>query len=603
MKSKRLLALMLGGLSITLLSCSLLNKNSSSSDNSKTPSTVNTSTNDVTPSTTVTPTSSVTPSTTSTTSSTTEGEISLISTDGYAEGLYAEFKSLNNKKAKDFNIKYKKHSSDTYKSLDKELIRDLSNGNIRFDVVGIKADKYDYLIQIGDKVIIQKENIAVSAHDRSGYAHFNVTQGVGAYNNDGTLKDNAVIVYVTDETKNTVTANINNKTYTGLSNIIKASKDVNQPIDVRIVGKITAATWNPLTVSKYSAATTTTVKGANNKYLALQNYDENQIISGGFNTLNTTNATKLNGLTNKIKYDSSKKEFDSYYNMLDVSNAKNITVEGIGTDAEIFQWGFTWKSSKSVEIRNLTFTDYTEDACSFESGDSDSDLTTLNAFNYTNIWLHNNTFNKGINYWDVCSEQDKHDGDGATDFKRVAYVTISYNHYIKNHKTGLVGGGDSQMTASLTFHHNYYDECQSRLPFARQANMHMYNNYYYKSTGNNMQIYANAYAFIENCYFENVKKTFIFNTNGTPAVKSFNNVFISCGSYNVAGVTTVTSRTEAVTNSNIFGQTFDINSNIFYYDSVNKKSNVEYMTTAEKAKEDCKKYSGAGAKSSPLLSE
>lgn len=47
---------------------------------------------------------------------------------------------------------------------------------------------------------------SITAYDRSGYAHFNYTSGVGAYNDDGTPKANAQIIYVTEATKNTVTA-------------------------------------------------------------------------------------------------------------------------------------------------------------------------------------------------------------------------------------------------------------------------------------------------------------------------------------------------------------------------------------------------------------
>ena len=49
-----------------------------------------------------------------------------------------------------------------------------------------------------------RNGIQVYEYDRSGYAHFNYDEGVGAYNNDGTPKDNAIIVYVTEENKNTV---------------------------------------------------------------------------------------------------------------------------------------------------------------------------------------------------------------------------------------------------------------------------------------------------------------------------------------------------------------------------------------------------------------
>ena len=65
-----------------------------------------------------------------------------------------------------------------------------------------------------------------------------------------------------------------------------------------------AATWNYLAESSYSTATTSTIVGANGEYLELQNYDEKSLIKGGFNTLNESIYSKLDGLTNKIKYDS-----------------------------------------------------------------------------------------------------------------------------------------------------------------------------------------------------------------------------------------------------------------------------------------------------------
>lgn len=43
--------------------------------------------------------------------------------------------------------------------------------------------------------------------------------------------------------------------------------------------------------------------------------------------------------------------------MLDVTGSKGgLTVEGIGDDANILKWGFTFKSNcQDVEVRNLTF--------------------------------------------------------------------------------------------------------------------------------------------------------------------------------------------------------------------------------------------------------
>nr|MCR5350080.1 hypothetical protein [Acholeplasmatales bacterium] len=565
--------------------------------------------------------------------------ISINECDGYGEAAYLLFDAQSGEQ---YDAYYKKTSDSSYTKIDPELVR-VNGTNGRVDVVGLSAGEYQIKVEnrTNNSIYAISDSFNVYAQDRSGYAHFNNTDGVGAYKNDGTLKDNVVIVYVNETNKNTVTAKIGSSTYTGISDIIKHATNSNYPVDIRILGTVGAATWSKSSpsVSKYSAATTSTVKGLNGQYLELKNYSESDLIDGGYNELDESTYSKLNGLVNKIKYDSSKKEFDSYYNMLDVSGAKNVTVEGIGADAEISQWGFTWKSSNSIEIKNITFDAYTEDACGIEGSGSDSSLTSLSSFTSKNYWIHNNTFNKGVNYWDVCSEQDKHDGDGATDLKRCAYVTLSYNEYYNNHKTGLVGGGDSQITGAVTFHHNYYNQCQSRLPFARQANMHMYNNYYYRSTGNNMQIYAGAYAFIENCYFEGVSKTFTvsneyFKTNDTsiqsgkkyytksnsnyleasyevgtsisgqkiddvdiyekktPAVKSFNNIFSNCGNY--SGATIVESRTQQVTNGNLFDSSFDTNSGIFYYDSVNEKSRVSIMNTAEETKLLVPVYAGAG---------
>lgn len=86
----------------------------------------------------------------------------------------------------------------------------------------------------------------------------------------------------------------------------------------------------------------------------------------------------------------------------------------------------------------------------------------------------------------------------------------------------------------MTFHHNYYENCASRLPLGRQANMHMYNNYYYKSTGTNMSIRANGYAFVENCYVEACNNP--FETKGTGVIKLYGTTIVSSKGTNTAVV-------------------------------------------------------------------
>lgn len=562
----------------------------------------------------------------------------MTATYGYSEGLYAVFNETNPASTA-IKVEVKKSGDPTYTRVDNNLVRTQAKGSTaRVDVVGLAEGTYDLKITNSNGVSQVKASISVSRYDRSGYAHFktpneetgvSVSDGIGAYKNDGTLKENAVVVYVDDSTKNTVKATIKDTEYIGLFNIINGATSASVPLDVRIIGTINQKTWNKIEfVNDGNMKTVRTNNGvANVDPLAngLITYNGEVLNATVLSTLNETGKiaktdrlsqaeiialgkesdglrfngnevasyqseyTTIDGVEGFLKYSS--KEYDSYWNMMDIKNAKNITVEGIGDNAGLNQWGFTWKLCSSVEVKNLTFDSATEDACAIEGA---ADSTTIAGFKDGNIWIHNNTFNVGFNNLDVSSEQDKHEGDGCTDIKKTAFVTLSYNRYYKTHKTGLVNGSDTQHAACITFHHNYYDQCESRLPFARQANMHMYNNYYAGSTGNNMQIYAGAYAFIEGCYFENAKNTFSIKTgnNQVAAVKLYNNVFTGISSTN--GATVVDNRTTAVENGNIYNPNFDTDTTDFYYDAKNHVSNVEYLTSAEQAKSDCIAYAGAG---------
>lgn len=88
--------------------------------------------------------------------------------------------------------------------------------------------------------------VEVMSYDRSGYGFVNGTSS-GAYNEDGTLKDNAVVLYITEDTKDTVSLDVVTgskgavTSCTGLQAILygfKKGKD-SRPLDVRLVGNIT----------------------------------------------------------------------------------------------------------------------------------------------------------------------------------------------------------------------------------------------------------------------------------------------------------------------------------------------------------------------------
>ena len=534
----------------------------------------------------------------------------------------------NDTNAKGAKVEYRPHSGPTaYVSIDGDLIRQKNSATARADILGLMGNTlYDFKVTTSAGKSETVESVKISAYDRAGsYAHFKYTGGVGAYKDDGTPKANAVIVYVNETNKNTVQEKVNGTTYTGIVSILKAWKnaDSDSALIVRVIGTVGAATWKKLVENNDQKLTPDLVLGKDGKTKLVDKYNidrstynsttkkyeggtskditQAQLIEDKINELDESVYKELKGLNSKIKYDASKDEFDSCWNDCNIEYAKNVTIEGVGEDAKIFQWGFTFKNSNSIEVRNLTFDDYTEDACSFEA--SDTGASSLDGFSTGNIWVHNNTFEEGNNYWDVCNEQDKHDGDGSTDFKGLKNITISYNVYNKTHKTGLIGGGNSHATANVTFHHNWYNGCKARLPLGRQANMHMYNNYYNATTSCAISLRAGAYALIENCYFDTASKATSVelqedSTYGDGAAKMINCINDS-GS--LPANTSLdhyffgTNRTAKVTNDNKFSKTFDTDSSLFYYSG--GKSQVGLMLEAADVPDYVKLHSGVAKRS------
>lgn len=475
-------------------------------------------------------------------------------------------------KADSYKVLYKLSSASSYTALDSELI-----DGTKAHILGLKGGTYDVKVQSveGSKAFdyLGQSSIAVKATDRSGYAFFNNDSGIGAYNADGTLKTGAIVIYVDEASKNTVTCG----SYKGLVNILQNQSKIGKPLDIRIKGSIDTNQFNVKNSSAY--------------------YDKHTVYDYGgsdyfTNTLETTYASNLSGLTNWVKGPdslsittnnqytykgvTSSGGTDTYLNMCDVSGQSNITIEGVGSNAVINQWGFTWSKCNSIEVKNLLFQDYPEDACSFQGG-GNSDM------NYNNFWLHNCTINQGKNNWDCTAEQDKHEGDGGMDLKYLKNVTASYNHFYKDHKTGLIGGSDSAYTQNVTFHHNYYDHCSSRLPLGRRVNLHAYNNYYYEC-GTCQDMRAYSYTLSENNYFYSCDTVSALKSSAV--IKSYNDVFDSCGNN---ASTIVTLRTADVTNSckpdgSSDYSDFDTNASLFYYDVDNKVSKVTLMETAAAVK-------------------
>lgn len=229
-------------------------------------------------------------------------------------------------------------SADSWTKLDDALVREYPTYG-RADAVGLKAGQYKFkVVPVKDGTEVTAESaisstFTATAHDRGGFAHFktacstfNPANGIGAYKNDGTLKDNAKVIYVHANNAKTITTDVVTSTKgavtkgTGFQNIISLyEKGCDKtPICFRIIGTIKASDMDAFG----SKAEGVQIKGRN-----------------------------------------------SYSEL-------NITIEGIGNDATIHGFGFLIRNAVSVELRNFAVMWCMDDAVSMDTDNS-------------NLWIHN----------------------------------------------------------------------------------------------------------------------------------------------------------------------------------------------------------------------
>jgi hypothetical protein len=119
-------------------------------------------------------------------------------------------------------------------------------------------------------------------------------------------------------------------------------------------------------------------------------------------------------------------------------------------------------------------------------------------------------------YGNAGNDADQIKGDGALDIKGSSYITVSYNHFHDNGKSNLLGlSEDSTTGLYVTYHHNWYDHCDSRHPRVRFYSVHFYNNYLdgiskYGSGSTN-----GSSLFIEGNYYRNCKHPMMTSMQGT----------------------------------------------------------------------------------------
>lgn len=374
------------------------------------------------------------------------GDVEITELSSSFESISLEWKYVD--EVDDFNVYYKKTNDQTYFKLDKMLIRQYPE-YYRADILGISEGEYDIkVISVKDNIEIgnfTKAIINVLGHDRSGFSFLG--ESSGAYNNDGTLKDNAQVVYVTKNNSKTVTAQVNGEVQTGLQTILDAKQKKNTSNDIlciRIIGTISLSDLDHISSSSEGLQ----VKGRS-----------------------------------------------AYTNM-------NITIEGVGNDACFNGFGILLRNCSNVEIRNLGFINFMDDGISIDTDNS-------------NLWIHNNDFY----YGSAGGDADQAKGDGSLDIKKSKYITVSYNHFWDSGKCCLVDASTGEGSNFITYHHNWFNHSDSRMPRVRNANVHVYNNYFdgvskygIGAAGGGSSVFSEAN------YFRNTKHPYLSSKQGTDAL-------------------------------------------------------------------------------------
>lgn len=200
--------------------------------------------------------------------------------------------------ASSYNVYYS-GGGQTNRQIDTQLIRSYGT-YFRADIIGLTPGTYTVkvtaVINAVETTGTISDPITVVPHDRNGFA-FSGGRIPGGYNLDGTPKTGAVIIYITQNTKNTVSMNITGATVNpcvGFQNIlygIKKGRDP-RPFIFRMIGNITDC----------------------------------NVLEGGDIVIENANNV-----------------------------ASSVTIEGVGSDAVANGFGIRIKSGSNIEVRNLGF--------------------------------------------------------------------------------------------------------------------------------------------------------------------------------------------------------------------------------------------------------
>ncbi|MBQ1038238.1 polysaccharide lyase family 1 protein [Micromonospora sp. C81] len=213
-------------------------------------------------------------------------------------------------------------------------------------------------------------------------------------------------------------------------------------------------------------------------------------------TINHGNTTKVSGSS-----------CNTAAGVIELKQISNVTIIGVGSGAVFDQLGIHIRDSSNIIIQNVTIRNVKKSGSPTSNGGDAIGMEST----VRNVWVDHVTLE--------ASGGESEGYDGLFDMKdNTQYVTLSYSILRNSGRGGLVGSSESDLSNGfITYHHNLYENIDSRTPLLRGGTAHIYNNHYVSLHESGINSRAGAKAKVENNYFRDSKDvlgTFYTNEHG-----------------------------------------------------------------------------------------
>ncbi|MFB4284531.1 polysaccharide lyase family 1 protein [Nonomuraea sp. MTCD27] len=181
--------------------------------------------------------------------------------------------------------------------------------------------------------------------------------------------------------------------------------------------------------------------------------------------------------------------------VIELKQISNVTIIGVGGGAVFDQVGIHIREAANIIIQNVTVRNVKKSGSPTSNG---GDAISMES-DVRNVWVDHVTLE--------ASGGESEGFDGLFDMKdNTQYVTLSYSILRNSGRGGLIGSSESDRSNGfITFHHNLYENIDSRTPLLRGGIAHIYNNSYVSLHESGINSRAGARAKVENNHFKDSK--------------------------------------------------------------------------------------------------